>query len=321
MDRQASGALAPRVVDLRQVRVDELEPVLEEETQAWRSSLAWDLEPSAELVRRFVRMQALAGHALVAGSQVLGYSYYVAEERKGLVGDLYLRNEFAGVRNENLLLGAVLASLRHNPQIRRVESQLMMLRQAPDRPFPMPAHAQAHAREFMVMDLGGAGTLAPAAVPVIAFEPWSDRRQEDAAQLIAEAYAGHIDSSINDQYRTVGGARKFLLNIVQYPGCGTFYQPASFLAVDAGSGRLAGVSLASLVAPDTGHITQICVHPSARGRRAGYEMLRLSLLALARYGCRRASLTVTSANENAIELYEDVGFVKRRRFTACVWEW
>ena len=97
-------------------------------------------------------------------------------------------------------------------------------------------------------------------------EKWYDHYQDAAAQLIAAAYAGHIDSRINDQYRTSAGARRFLHNIVQYPGCGAFYRPASFAAFEGVSGRLCGMSLASLVAPEAGHITQICV---ARGPRHG----------------------------------------------------
>jgi ribosomal protein S18 acetylase RimI-like enzyme len=320
-DRPVVGTPVPRVVELRHIRPDDLEPLLREEVDVWRQALEWDLEPSAELVRRFVRMQSLAGHALIAGTQVLGYAYYVTEERKGLIGDVYVRRQSAGIGVENLLIDAALGALRHSPHIRRVESQLMMLTQAPGRRFPLPGQVRIHEREFMMIDLDAARYLHPAPVAAVAFEPWTESRQEEAARLIAEAYAGHVDAEINDQYRSPAGARRFLMNIVQYPGCGTFYGPGSVLAIDAGSGRLAGISLASLVAADTGHITQICVHPSARGRGAGYEMLRLSLLALARYGCRRASLTVTSANENAIQLYEDVGFAKRRRFVASVWEW
>src|SRR5207302_187990 len=62
------------------------------------------------------------------------------------------------------------------------------------------------------------------------FEKWTDHYNNAAAQLIADAYEGHTDSRINDQYRSVAGARKFLYNIVQYPGCGAFYRPASYAA-------------------------------------------------------------------------------------------
>jgi ribosomal protein S18 acetylase RimI-like enzyme len=151
-------------------------------------------------------------------------------------------------------------------------------------------------------------------------EKWHDYYSDAAAHLIAAAYDGHIDSRINDQYRSPAGARRFLHNIVQYPGCGTFFRPASFAAFDALSGKMIGASLASIVAPDVGHITQICVTPSVRGTGAGHELLRQSLTTLREMGCHSASLTVTAANDDAVRLYERVGFQTVRQFSAYVWE-
>ena len=44
--------------------------------------------------------------------------------------------------------------------------------------------------------------------------------QEEAAHVISAAYRGHVDSEINDQYRSIPGARRFVTNIVRFPGCG-----------------------------------------------------------------------------------------------------
>ena len=57
-----------------------------------------------------------------------------------------------------------------------------------------------------------------------------------------------------------------------------------------------------------------------QGTGLGYELVRRSLAALAGHGCRKASLTVTTANRNAVSLYERMGFAVRRRFAAYVWE-
>jgi ribosomal protein S18 acetylase RimI-like enzyme len=107
---------------------------------------------------------------------------------------------------------------------------------------------------------------------------------------------------------------------VQYPGCGTFYRPASYAAFDSATGRMCGISLASLVDTECGHITQICVSPWARGTGAGYALLRQSLLTMREMGCGTVSLTVTASNHDAIRLYERVGFQVIRRFSAFVWE-
>jgi ribosomal protein S18 acetylase RimI-like enzyme len=151
-------------------------------------------------------------------------------------------------------------------------------------------------------------------------QKWGDHLQDAASQLICSAYCGHVDSRINDQYRTAPGARRFLYNIVQYPGCGAFYRPASYAAFDAATGNLCGISLASLVAPECGHITQICVSPSVRGTGIGHALLRQSLLTLQEMGCRSVSLTVTASNEDAVQLYQRVGFKIVRQFWAFVWE-
>jgi ribosomal protein S18 acetylase RimI-like enzyme len=310
----------PRVVELRQVRPDQLEHVLTEEAGAWARELDWDFTGSAALVKRFLEMQALSGFCLVAGGRPAGYSYYVCESGKGLIGDLYIVRENSTAAHEHRLLGAVLDALVNSALVRRVESQLMMLRWPERASLPRRDHAHIFPRQFMRLDLQRVAALPRRDVRATTFDHWSERRQDEAASLVAASYRGHVDSEINDQYRSPAGARKFLANIIQYPGCGAFFQPASFMALDNNTGRLCGMCLSSLVAQDVGHITQVCVLPGYKGKGCGYELIRRSLEALARAGCRSASLTVTTANSEAIHVYEQIGFTTTRNFSACVWE-
>ncbi len=312
-------APAPELVDLWQIRVEDLDPVLNEEIRTWRSSLDWDFRASAELVRRFVDVHALSGYALVAGEQAVGYSYFVCEEHKGLIGDLYLRAAYRTADNEALLLGAMVERLMRTRSVRRIESQLM-LSQAGRRPLPAARLVRSYLRDFMLADAAVAAGLPARKTDAVLIDHWSERRQDDAAALIASAYRGHVDSEINDQYRSAGGARRFLYNIVQYPGCGSFFAAGSWVALARDTGRMWGLSLASLVAEHAGHITQLCVAPSQKGKGLGYELLRRSMLALAQAGAEKVSLTVTAANENAVALYERVGFRIVRQFPALVWE-
>jgi ribosomal protein S18 acetylase RimI-like enzyme len=310
----------PELVDLWQVRATDLDPLLEEEVAAWRDALDWDFRPSADLVRRFVDVRALSGYALLIGERLAGYCYFVSEDHKGLVGDLFVRARHRTADNEHRLLAAVVDHLMRTRRVRRIESQLMLVDSLRARLLPGFPHAHTYLRNFMAADLREARALTPKLVPGILFDRWSERRQEESAQLIASAYRGHIDSEINDQYRSPAGARRFLFNIVQYPGCGTFFPPASWAAAHADTGRLCGLSLTSMVAPGVGHITQICVSPALKGKGVGYELLRHSLQSLAASGARKASLTVTTANEQAVRLYERVGFHTLRQFPAFVWE-
>ena len=305
---------------MRSLSARDLDPLLEEECHAWRKELEWDFEKSADLVRRFVDMSALSGSALVEDGEIAGYMYYVLEEDKGLIGDLYVREELRTVERENLLIAAALEPMIDTPAVTRIESQLMMLRCDGARPTPRAECLSVFERNFMRIDLKRAVLGKGHVRRPMYVEKWSDHYHDAAAQLIAAAYAGHIDGRINDQYRTSAGARRFLHNIVQYPGCGTFFRPASLVAFEGLSGRLCGLSLASLVTTETGHLTQICVSPSVRGTGMGHELLRQSLTTLREMGCTSASLTVTAANADAVALYERVGFETIRRFPAFVWE-
>jgi ribosomal protein S18 acetylase RimI-like enzyme len=310
------------LVDLRDLRPEHLDALLREEGQEWFSELDWDFEPSANLVRRFIGMRSLMGYVLPGvglSSSPRGYAYYVADEGKGLVGGLYLSPAHRTQSNEDLLLTAVLDGLWKTPGLRRVEAQLMMLDSPLQRSVPYASHFRSHARMFLEVPLAHIVTL-PARDSALVIAAWTENRRADAARLISAAYAGHIDSQINDQYRSPGGARRFLANIVEYPGCGAFYAPASFVALLGNGQGLAGMSLASMVAPGVGHITQACVAPSHQGTGLGYELLRRSLVTLAAHGCHKVSLTVTSANTEAAALYRRMGFVNRREFAAYVWE-
>ena len=308
------------IVDLKRLTSRDLNPLLQEECAAWLEELAWDFEKSADLVRRFVDMRALNGSALIEDDQVTGYMYWVLEDNKGLVGDLYVRRGLRTVERENLLLEAALEPMMASPLVARIESQLMMAPHSPGRELPRADCVNMFARNFMRIDLTRASLGRGHVRHAMYVEKWDDQYNDSAAQLIAAAYEGHIDSRINDQYRCQAGARRFLYNIVQYPGCGAFYRPASYAAFDAMTGRMLGISLASIVAPDTGHITQICVTPQARGTGAGHELLRQSLTTLREMGCTSASLTVTADNRDAVSLYDRVGFRLARKFSAYVWE-
>ncbi|HLW75961.1 MAG TPA: GNAT family N-acetyltransferase [Bryobacteraceae bacterium] len=321
-------SVSPEIVDLRRLDVEQLNPILNEETACWRDELDWDFRPSAELIRRFVHMQALSGFALVSRAdaarparapRVEGYSYFVAEETKGLIGDIYVRrdrrppHEFAPL--ERALLDATLDGLWQTPGMSRVEAQLLLLKSN----FSGPGF-RAYSREFLDAPLDPMLKLPAKSVRGMAITHWTDGMHDLTARLIAAAYQSHIDSQINDQYRSVAGARRFLMNIVQFPGCGSFFAPASYAAIDTASKQLRGISLSSKVSEFCGHITQLCVAQSEQGTGLGYELARHSLIALRAHGCHSVSLTVTSANDNALRLYRRMGFSNRRDFSAYVWD-
>ncbi len=311
----------PEVVELTSLTVAELAPLMEEEIAEWRRYFSWDFRPSAELLRRFLNLRSLCGYALKAGRTVVGYSYHVCEGRKGLIGDFYLRRDYADVANEMMLLGAAVQGLMLVPGLQRIESQLLLLNAPPAQNLPFSRFLRRFERYFM--EIQRAAVLAMKPRPLgnrFTVLPWADAWREETAHVMASAYRGHVDSEINDQYRTVPGARHFLSNIIQFPGCGHFSSKASVIAIDKVSGHVCGASLASMVSPTSGHVTQLCVLPELRGTGLGYELMRQSMMRLLDVGCESISLTVTAANTPAIRLYESVGFSVTSLFPALVWE-
>ena len=78
--------------------------------------------------------------------------------------------------------------------------------------------------------------------------------------------------------------------------------------------------LTSAVSPGVGHTTQICVMPGYQGHGLGRRLMDATLTALRERNFTGLSLTVTSANQRAVQLYEKLGFVKIKTFTAGVWQ-
>src|ERR1035438_172283 len=124
----APGLTFPDIVDLRTLTARDLEPLLQEEIAAWRDDLEWQFDQSAGLVRRFVDLRALNGHALVEDGQVTGYVYYVLKDNKGLIGDLYVRSAWHTPNREARLLLTAVNAIIPNRRVQRIESQLLMLR-------------------------------------------------------------------------------------------------------------------------------------------------------------------------------------------------
>jgi ribosomal protein S18 acetylase RimI-like enzyme len=309
--------------DLRELRADSLNELLDEEGTFWREELAWDFESSASLVTKFVEIQALNGYAAIFGRRVVGYCYYVFEDHKGMIGDLYVARDFRSAGNLELqLLGAALDDLRASREVRRIEAQLMTFTgPMPERDPRFVAHLKTIPRDFLFAGLPLARRAEPRDLPErINIVPWRERHQEGAAHLVRDVYRGHVDSEINDQYRTLPGARKFLYNIIQFPGCGTFLQAGSLVALDTQTSAVVGTCLTSTVGPGAAHITQICVSKDWQGCALGYELLRQSMELLREQGMGTVSLTVTSGNKQAMGLYERLGFRKTRHFCAYVWE-
>jgi ribosomal protein S18 acetylase RimI-like enzyme len=310
------------ILDLRHFTSSDLRPLLDEEIRVWADLLCWDYSGSAEMILRYMDAKFLPGYAAVSRGKVFGYSFFVYESSKGVIGDLFVRAGENGTNPEEVerrLLTHVIETLQQSPGIHRIEAQLLAHEAGAASPPFLKQGFSRHARLFMNLPLNAQIDVRVIAAD-IELRRWTEQDYQPSAGVITAAYRNHVDSEINDQYRTLSGSLRFLNNIVRFPGCGIFDPEASFVAVNRRNHSLVGVILCSRVRYDTGHVTQICVLPEHRGLGLGKALLGASVRNLTQRKFNSLSLTVTEANSPAVDLYERLGFEKKRIFDAFVWE-
>src|ERR1700736_2786790 len=297
---RADPSRSMNIVDLRQTSVRQLEPLLEEEARHWHDELHWDYRGALDLITRFLEAPALCGCVASENAAAAGYCCYIVEEQKGLIGGLYVSQRVAQAEIGRRLLEEMLFSMRALPQLSRIEAQLM--------PFGGPVDHPLREQGFMLYTR-----------QCMLLDRWNDRYFEPCSKLIYLSYANHVDGEINDQYRSRAGALRFLKNIILLPGCGRFVSGASFVLREPGSDELIAAVLTSEVSPGVGHTTQICVLPGYQGHGLGRMLMQTSAEALRAMKFRELTLTVTSQNRSAVQLYENLHFTTIRSFTAGVW--
>jgi ribosomal protein S18 acetylase RimI-like enzyme len=329
------------ILDLRHFAAPLLRPVLDAEAEIWRQRLHWDYRTSSKLLMQYLDSHMLPGYAAVEAGQVTGYAFCVYEETKAVIGDVFaLSSGGAGFdpepgagpiaeqpiplsarEIEQTLLKHLFETLLNTPHVDRVESQLLLHPAGVHSATFLQAGFQLFRRLFMVQQLKGMWNQPRVELSRgLEMRPWRDEDLGPAGQLISEAYSGHPDSTINDQYRSVHGSQRFLNNIVRYAGCGVFSPQVSHVITRRGNREIVALVLGSRVSSQSGHITQLCVHPDYR--RLGLARMLLSVAAFhfMRHGADEISLTVTESNTPAIDLYISEGYTYMHTFDAAVWQ-
>lgn len=312
------------ILDLRHFSSSDLRSLLDAEVETWGGMLAWDYRSSSEMILRYVDAKILPGYAAVERGSIVGYSFFVYEGSKGVIGDLFVSPNRTDVRQvETRMLEHVLETLQESPGVHRVEAQLLT-HSTGDLAEPFVSKGfQRYRRLFLALELRGRHaphSLAAHPMQDVQIRRWNEQDYQPAAGVITAAYRNHIDSEINDQYRTNAGSMRFLNNIVRFPGCGVFDADSSFVAIHKPTHSLIGLILCSRVKDDVGHVTQICLLPEYRGMGIGENLLSATYSSLRNRNLNQLSLTVTEANDRAVELYRKTGFKEKRVFDAFVWE-
>lgn len=307
------------IIDLRHFGAAELRPLLMEEARLWAERMNWDYQSSAEMILRYLDSKILPGYTAVEDGRVVGYSFFVYEGSKGVVGDMFTSNRTDPALGQRLLTH-VAETLQNSPGIHRIEAQLLLHDSGSTaEPFKRRGFRR-FPRLFMSLPLRPSPNFAAPELKGFTLRPWAEQDFQPGANVIMQAYAGHVDSEINDQYRSVAGSLRFLNNIVRFPGCGTFDPSSSFTAIHNSTRAVVGMLLCSRVRDDVGHVTQICLLPEFRKQGLARTLMAICLRSLLDRKFTELSLTVTEANYNAVELYERLGFHTKRVFDAFVWE-
>ncbi len=255
----------------------------------------------------------LASSALDKG-RICGFTFCVYEGHKAVIGDAYsmAAEPEQALYCTRLLLDHLRELLKQSPGVDRIESQMLLYDAGTLADSFRDAGFTLYMRLFMEYDIERTGNLAGDSMRVlpahIEIRPWASTYYQTAAELIHSSYADHVDSLINDQYRSLHGSLRFLHNIVRFPGCGVFEPEQSWLLRDKRDGSLVGIILCSRIAHDVAHITQICVAKAFRGQGLGRALLQHCMAQLRSAGFAAVTLTVTESNEQAVKLYAELGF-------------
>ena len=313
------------ILDLRHFASADLRSLIEEEVAVWRDNLHWDYRSSADMILRYADSRILPGFTAIERGRLHGYCFFVYEGTKGVIGDLYVEDSGnTRDRRHNIeleLLRHTISTLQQSPGIHRVEAQLLI---RPSDHLASPFLAEdfrRYRRLFLTLPISASYTEPLRPLPTdIEIHRWSENDYQPAANIITSAYRDHVDSDVNDQYRTVAGSLRFLNNIVRFPGCGVFDHTSSFVAFHRPTHTRIGVLLCSRVRSDVGHITQVCTLPEYRGTGIGEHLLRYCCADLTARRFAELSLTVTEENERALAFYRRLGFQHLHTFDAFVWE-
>jgi GNAT superfamily N-acetyltransferase len=312
------------ILDLRHFSARQLRPLLESEAEVWQQRLRWNYRGSTELLLQYLDSHILPGFVALDRGRLCGFTFCVYEGNKAVVGDAYAvaSNQEQALQITHTLLRHLLELLLNTPGTSRIESQLLLYNAGAVNQIFLQAGFTLYPRLFMEFNFEpeaiGRSPLPPQLPPSVEIGAWVPEHYQPAAELIHEAYTGHIDALINDQYCSLHGSLRFLHNIVRFPGCGIFEAQHSWVLREIGSTDLIGVVLCSRVAEDVAHITQLCISKKWRGHRLGKTLLQHCMSHIAASGSHAITLTVTEANQQAVKLYEDLGFFTRHRFEAMV---
>jgi len=312
------------IVPLTTLDVYSLNRLFWQECEEWLRVLQWDYSEPSQMIKEVIAAGQLPGFALLADNEVIGYSCYICEEHKILIGDLYVAEEHREAEAEAALAKALVEDILRQPRVKRIESQNISFGSQVMREVFRAYSFSEYERYFMICSLPGREEplRGPFALRVngreLVIRRWRADDFETAADIIHLSYVNQVDSQMNDQYMTRSGCKEFLTSLISFTGCGSFLPEHSWVVEDKNNQELYAVIITTVVSDRTAHFPQISVRPDWQGKGLGKELLRIAMNDLCRRGFKAVSLAVSAENTNAVRLYNRCGFRIAHQFPAFV---
>jgi ribosomal protein S18 acetylase RimI-like enzyme len=290
---------------------------MDEEERAWMTDLLWDYSPIRQILISFIQQKLLPGYGAANESGLLGYTYFLVNQAKGIIGAIYAAKTSPSQAIIEKLLSLTITSLKENPQIKRVEAQIMPFHNANLTPTFNQHGFSFYPRYYLDLDLIN---FKPAPCnPEEKLSLWNSAYLGRAAEMTMTSYRDQMDAFICEDYRTTAGCESYLRSLVENPGCGIFMPDASFMYLDEKQSPCALI-IGCRISNGVGMIPQIAVHPSFQGRGLGNALIQHSFERFKSLGFHTVTLTVTKQNRRAFAWYQRLGFKIRKEFGAYVWE-
>jgi ribosomal protein S18 acetylase RimI-like enzyme len=302
--------------------ISELDPMsfprlMDEEEQAWISDLGWDYSPIRQILVSFIKQKLLPGFGAVNEKELLGYTYFLVNQSKGIIGAIYASQKSPFQEVVHNLLSQTISFLKDIQKIRRIEAQIISFHGVSLTDVFINNSFLYYPRYYLDLNLSD---FKPAGCNTVGkLVPWNSANIHLAAEMTSTSYRDQTDAIICEDYRTVAGCESYLRSLVENPGCGIFMPEASFMCLD-GRQSPCGFVIGCRISNGVGMIPQIAVHPSYQGRGVGNALMQHSFERYKALGFHTVSLTVTKQNRRAYDWYQHLGFKIRKEFGAYVWE-
>jgi len=314
-----------RILPMQDADRNGLEALFDEQCREWLSLLRWDYTGPSRMVRQVARQGELDGFVAMSGSRTVGLAYYVVEDLRCSIGDIYVTKDWRGAGVDRQLVAAILDELGRGPRLRRIESQCINIDNDGVSDLLMASGFESFDRYYMIKELSEAASdqasstldgQHPAQISTeeVLIRGWQEADFSQSARVIHQSYRGRTDSRINSQYKSEAGCAELLTILTDHLWCGDFLPHVSRVAIQRASRRQAGVLIASRISPRVGHIGQVSVHHAYQRMGLGRQLMIGALQELAQYGFHTATLAVTAINGPALRLYESLGFRSIHRF-------